>query len=429
MKPECHLKIAVALLALVACWGAGATAQAQNSNVRVGPGTDDAAAAPPAKKEPTRAGPKPTAKTEQPAARKSGGEARPEKEARTEGSVAGAHVVSADVPKSASSDPAAPPLTTDAPARKSDPPVQVLSPKSTLSVEKVEGEGSSGAGASAANADGPAVPAAGPNGVTPAPVAASNNWSAPPAPSPTSVYRVGVGDVLDIRLFNQPPRESTLFTVMGGGLIEYPLAGEPINVSGMTAEEVGVRVASELRRRAVYDKIPQVFVTVREYASHTVMVSGLVADPGVKVLRREAVPLYVIIAEAQPKPEAGRAMVLSHATGQSTSVDLSDTQALNLLVHPSDVVNVVARPQEFFYIGGEIASPGQKTFYTGMTLTQAVLASGGATRNASGRVRVSRQGADGRLTSAQYVLSNIQAGKVPDPTLMPGDRVEVERGK
>ena len=35
----------------------------------------------------------------------------------------------------------------------------------------------------------------------------------------------------------------------------------------------------------------------------------------------------------------------------------------------------------------EFAAPGQKDFHAGMTLTQAVLAAGGATRRASGRVR------------------------------------------
>ena len=149
---------------------------------------------------------------------------------------------------------------------------------------------------------------------------------------------------------------------MAGGLIDYPLAGDPFNVAGMTTDEVGVRVAAELRRRAVYDK-PQVYVSVREYASHTVLVSGLVFDPGVKILRREAVPLYVVVAEAQPKPEAGRAVVTSHATGKSTSVDLTDASAMGMLVQQGDVVNLVARPPEFFYIGGEVASPGQKDYH------------------------------------------------------------------
>ena len=166
---------------------------------------------------------------------------------------------------------------------------------------------------------------------------------------------------------------------------------------------------------------------MREYASHAVLVSGLVGDPGTKILRREAIPLYVVIAEAQPKPEAGRAVVISHATGKATNVDLGDAAGLNTLVQAGDVINLVVRPPEFFYVGGEIASPGQKDFHSGMTLTQALLAAGGVTAQAGGKVKVARAGADGRLVSAEYDLRQIEAGAVADPVLQAGDRIEVPR--
>jgi protein involved in polysaccharide export with SLBB domain len=235
--------------------------------------------------------------------------------------------------------------------------------------------------------------------------------------------------VLDIRILNQPDtRQSTLYTVLTGGVLEYPLLRSPLTVTGMTPEELALQLIAELKHRGVYDR-PQVRVSVRDYASHAVLVSGLVSDPGTKILRREAVPLYVVVAEAQPKPEAGRAVVTSHATGKTTSVDLTDAAAMGMLVQQGDVVNLVARPPEFFYIGGEIASPGQKDFHPGMTLTQGLLASGGVTRLSTGRVKVSRQGADGRLVSKEYVLKEIEDGVVPDPTLQAGDRVEVARAR
>ncbi len=64
-----------------------------------------------------------------------------------------------------------------------------------------------------------------------------------------------------------------------------------------------------------------------------------------------------------------------------------------------------------------------------MTLTQAVLASGGVTAASNGRVRVARAGADGRLVSSEYDLAAIESGAVPDPTIQAGDRIEVQRGK
>jgi protein involved in polysaccharide export with SLBB domain len=231
--------------------------------------------------------------------------------------------------------------------------------------------------------------------------------------------------VLDIRLLNgQDPRQNTLYSVVAGGVLDYPLLRDPLTVAGMTTDELSAQLVAEFRHRGLYEK-PQVRVSVREYASHAVLVSGLVNDPGTKILRREAIPLYVVVAESQPKPEAGRAVIFSRSSGKSVTVDLSDPVSLNTLVQSGDVVTLTPRPPEFFYVGGEIGSPGQKDFHAGITLTQALLASGGVTKTAGDRVKVSRQGADGRLVSTEYSLREIEGGQAPDPALRPGDRVEV----
>src|SRR3712207_9203005 len=65
----------------------------------------------------------------------------------------------------------------------------------------------------------------------------------------------------------------------------------------------------------------QLVVSVREYVSHSVVVAGLVNDPGTKALRREAMPLYVVLAEAQPRPEAGMATIVK-TDGQTVQVNL-----------------------------------------------------------------------------------------------------------
>ncbi|HEX8707569.1 MAG TPA: polysaccharide biosynthesis/export family protein [Pyrinomonadaceae bacterium] len=287
------------------------------------------------------------------------------------------------------------------------------------------------AGGNAATTDAPAKTMTSvPSGATAEEPAAKSSAPAttPVAPARplTEIYRVGAGDVLDIRLLNAATRESSLFTVMADGLLEYPLAGEPFPVAGLTTEEIDARLTSKIK---LYEK-PQLVVSVREYASHNVIVTGLVNDPGTKILRREAMPLYVVLAEAQLKPEAGRATIV-RADGQTLTINLADSTATTTLVHPGDVLTLSAlppAPPQFFYIGGQVASPGQKDFHTGLTLTQAVLASGGVTRFASGKVRVSRQGADGRLVSTEYNLKQIEAGKIPDPQLQPGDRLEITRG-
>jgi hypothetical protein len=152
-----------------------------------------------------------------------------------------------------------------------------------------------------------------------------------------------------------------------------------------------------------------------------------VTAPGTKVLRREAVPLYTVLAEALILPEAARATIIRQGRAPIV-VDLKDANLSATPVVSGDVIKVSgmpAAPTEFFFIGGGINSPGQKTYHAGLTLTQAILASGGTSATAGAKIKVSRQGIDGRLSTEEYNLRKIQTGKTPDPILQNGDRIEV----
>ncbi len=240
----------------------------------------------------------------------------------------------------------------------------------------------------------------------------------------TSVYRVGVGDTLDIRLINSATPRSTLYTVMDGGIIDFPIGGGPITVAGLTTDEIQARIAAELKRRAV-EVNAHVSVGVRHYSSHAVIVTGLVANPGTRFLRREAIPLYVLMAEVQPRLDAGRITIL-RAGGEGRTFDLTDTNALGTLIRPGDVLNVGPKQQEFYYIGGRVTHPGQKSFQPGITLLQAILAAGGPTENYD-NIDLSREGADGRLNTTRLKLKEIKSGKIQDLKLKPGDRIEIVR--
>jgi protein involved in polysaccharide export with SLBB domain len=250
--------------------------------------------------------------------------------------------------------------------------------------------------------------------------AASNSASASVL---TQVYRVGVGDVLDIQIQGNPTKHSTLFTVLEGGVVDYPLVGTPVAVQGLTTSEV----ANRLKQKIKYFNGAAVTVKVRDFASHNVTVAGFVASPGSKILRREAVPLYVVLSEAVPLPEANQATILR--SGQNpVVVALSDHSSSSTLVVPGDYIRVSAEstPTEFFFAGGGVSSPGQKTYHAGLTLTQAILASGGLSKQAGSVVRISRRGTDGRLISSEYNLLSIHQGHDPDPLVSKGDRIEVK---
>jgi protein involved in polysaccharide export with SLBB domain len=169
---------------------------------------------------------------------------------------------------------------------------------------------------------------------------------------------------------------------------------------------------------------------VRSFASHSVTVLGQVEKPGNKSLRREAVPLYVLLAEVIPSSAADKVMI-TRADRQTINLDLNDTSANDTLIYPGDVIkitsaaSIAASGTQFYYING-VQNPGEKSFRSGITLTQAILACGGMARQSASKITISRQNEQGMLTSASHNLKDIKDGKAPDPVLQPGDRIEVK---
>jgi len=239
------------------------------------------------------------------------------------------------------------------------------------------------------------------------------------------LYRVGIGDVLDIRLANMPTRESTLFTVLNPGVVEYPLLSGPVGVDGMTTEEIAALLTREIK---VIDH-PMATVMVRDYASHAVTITGMVDSPGKKVLRREAMPLYTVLAEALPRPEATAVTITRGGKGESLS--MANEQSMSTLVKAGDIIRVSgesATSKKFVYVGGDVAATGEREFREGLTLTQALLAAGGIARSEKASAKIARRKASGFLVTNNYNVRAIEEGKAPDPVLEAGDRIEVRRG-
>jgi polysaccharide export outer membrane protein len=237
------------------------------------------------------------------------------------------------------------------------------------------------------------------------------------------IYRVGPSDVLDIRLNDSQSAQSTLFAVTPTGLLEHLMLTEPLSVTGLTVEEIGTKIVNDLKKRALVND-PKVVVGVSDYASHTILVSGLVKESGTKFLRREAIPLYVVVADAQPLPEAARVTVRRNELNQIYEIDLTKAEEMSLLVRPGDVITLQPNVKHFVYIGGEVKFPGEKTFRRGLTLMQAIIAAGGVSPKSKG-AEVGREDGRGFLVGTHFDLEDIQTGKAADPLLEPGDRIMV----
>jgi len=246
----------------------------------------------------------------------------------------------------------------------------------------------------------------------------------PAAPVAPAMYIVGAGDVLDISLPNTTARESTLFTVLKNGTIEYPLLNGPVVVAGMSTDQIGSLLAAQIKVL----KTSKVNVSVRDYASHSVSVNGLVDSPGKKALRRESMPLYAILAEASVRPEATTATI-THSGKEGKPLSLKDEPAMSTPIYSGDAVRISGDQigAQYVYVGGDVTAPGEKTLRPGMTLTQ-VLISAGADLSTMKVGKISRRSASGLLSTVDYDVKSIARGKTPDPQVIAGDRIEVKRG-
>ncbi len=244
--------------------------------------------------------------------------------------------------------------------------------------------------------------------------------------SPTEYYKIGIGDILFISLQNGSASSSKYYTVLDDGTIDYPLAGKMLSVAGLTADEV----EELLRERINLYKDLEILVRVREHTSHKIRVTGLVEKTGVTYLQREAIPLFVIRAETIVKPEAKKAIIKRNESDRYV-IDLSDPEKHGFLIYPGDIIEFTAAGAEaadgFYYIGNFVNQSGKQGFTVGMTLTQAILASGGLKVPVVKKVTVRRKNEKGFLKSRVYKLKDIRNGKAPDPVLEAGDVIESDR--
>lgn len=94
-------------------------------------------------------------------------------------------------------------------------------------------------------------------------------------PTPSG-FLLGPEDVLDITVWkNQDLSKST--AIRPDGLISLPIIGD-IRASGLTADELAVRIAERLKQYVAGN--PSVSVSVRDLNSYAVFVTGEVTKPG-----------------------------------------------------------------------------------------------------------------------------------------------------
>ncbi|MCB1085447.1 MAG: polysaccharide biosynthesis/export family protein [Verrucomicrobiae bacterium] len=200
-------------------------------------------------------------------------------------------------------------------------------------------------------------------------------------------YLIGPGDVLEILVRERPDISVKETTVSPDGTISVPQVGI-LDVRGRTAAELTATISGKLAR--LYEE-PEVTVHVHDYQNHKVFVLGRIANPGLVKFGGTGT-LLEALALAGGLPTVAEEAFLSRAMifrGQEEViwVDLRELlQNGNLAMNPrlrnNDIVFIPESDDELVYVMGEVKSPGAVKLKTELSVLDAVMASGGPTKDA-----------------------------------------------
>src|SRR6185503_9168908 len=253
-------------------------------------------------------------------------------------------------------------------------------------------------------------------------------------------YRIGPGDVLDIRILNRPNLSREAVRVEGSGMIRMPLIDTEIQAACKTEGELAKEIAE---RYTKFYRKPQVDVFIKEYHSRQVAVIGAVNEQSRFELQRRIRLLELLTYAKGPSPKAGQTINIVHApqsqvcrqtdatddTKAFASYKLSETLTgdprSNPYVEPGDIITLPEANQ--VYVVGNVFTPLTIPLKEPITLSRAVAMAGGVKQDSKkDKVRIVRQEA-GATTSREIVvdLTAIEKKRAEDIALMPNDIIDV----
>jgi polysaccharide export outer membrane protein len=255
-------------------------------------------------------------------------------------------------------------------------------------------------------------------------------------------YRIGPGDVLDIRILNRPNLSREAVRVEGNGMIRMPLIDTEIQAACKTEGELAKEIAD--RYMKFYRK-PQVDVFIKEYHSKPVAIIGAVNEQSRFELQRRVRLLELLTYAKGISPKAGQTINIVHSppslicqkaepeTGDASaafsSYKLSETlegrPRANPYVEPGDIITIPDANQ--VYVVGNVFTPLTIPLKEQITLSRAVAMAGGVKQDSKkDKVRIVRQD-PGTATSKEIVvdLAAIEKKRAADVVLMPNDIIDV----
>lgn len=252
-------------------------------------------------------------------------------------------------------------------------------------------------------------------------------------------YRIGPGDVLDVRIYNRPQLSREAVRVEGNGMIRMPLIETEIRAACLTEGELAKEIATLY---AKFYRNLQVDVFIKEYHSQQVAIIGAVNEQGRFQLQRRIRLLELLTYAKGPSAKAGQTINVVHSTAPSlcktgnddeiaafTSYRLSDTlqgaAQANPYLQSGDIVTIPDADQ--VYVVGNVFMPLTIPLKEPISLTEAIAMAGGTRQDTKKhKIRIVRQEPGSQAKTVMVVdLSAIEKRHAQDVQLLPNDIVDV----
>lgn len=262
-----------------------------------------------------------------------------------------------------------------------------------------------------------------------------------PAAQAGQRYRIGAGDVLDIRIMNRPQLSRDAVRVDGSGMIRMPLIEGEIQAACKSEGELATEIS---RRYLKYYRNPQVDVFLKEYHAREVALIGAVNEQGRYQMQRRLRLLELLSFAKGPSDKAGQTINIvrgprtdicghdAEATsdqGSFISLRLNDTlrgeEKANPYVESGDIVTIPEAEQ--IYVIGNVYSPKSLPLKEPITVSRAIAMAGGPLRDSkTDRIHIVRQQPGGEKSEIYVNLTAIARKRAEDIILQPNDIVEVQ---
>ena len=251
-------------------------------------------------------------------------------------------------------------------------------------------------------------------------------------------YRIGPGDVLDIRVYNRPQLSREAVRVEGNGMIRMPLVENDIQAGCLTEGELAKEIST---RYARYYKNLQVDVFIKEYHSKQVAVIGAVNEQSRFELQRRVRLLELLTYAKGPSAKAGQTINIVHSSAVSPCKQQTDDATAFSSYKLSDVLqgdpksnpyleagDIVTLPEaDQVYVVGNVFMPLTIALKEPITLTRAIAMAGGLKQDTrKDKIRVLRQEPGTTVRKEITVdLSAIEKKSSEDLALLPNDIIDV----